>query len=102
MGGELIFQTHSGAPHLVTSEQPAVMPYENAYGSRCAMVAILASPRLMTRCRDGTLVKASAPAVVAAMREVMDKAAAGFSRKFYRSFVASFTVEGCMGEARKA
>ena len=84
IGGEPIFQTHSGSPHLVTSEQPAVMPYENAYRSRCSMVAILASPPLMTRCRDGALVKAGAPAVVATMREVMDEAAARFSREFYQ------------------
>jgi CHAT domain-containing protein len=47
----------------------------------------------MTRCRDGALVKAGAPAVVATMREVMDEAAARFSLEFYRSFAASFTVE---------
>jgi CHAT domain len=104
IAGELIFQTNSGAPHLVTSEQLAVMLYENdvslALLNGCDTGVSSTNEALSSVA--GALVKAGVPAVVATMREVMDEAATRFSREFYRSFVAGFTVEGCMGEARKA
>jgi hypothetical protein len=103
IAGELIFQTNSGAPHLVTSEQLAVMLYENdvslALLNGCDTGVSSTNEALSSVA--GALVKAGVPAVVATMREVMDEAATRFSREFYRSFVAGFTVEGCMGEARK-
>jgi CHAT domain-containing protein len=104
MAGELIFQTGSGNAHLVTAEQLAVMLYEN----NVSLAVLNGCDTGVSSTNDavssvaGALVKAGVPAVVATMREVMDEAATRFTREFYRSFLAGFTVEGCMGEARKA
>jgi hypothetical protein len=102
--GELLFQTSTGAAHLVTADQLAVMLYENDVS-----LAVLngcdtgvSSTNDAVSSVAGALIKAGVPAVVATVRVVMDEAATRFSREFYRSFVAGFTVEGCMGEARKA
>jgi hypothetical protein len=102
--GELLFQTSSGTAHIVTAQQLAVMLHENDVS-----LAVLngcdtgvSSTNDAVSSVAGALVKAGVPAVVATLREVMDEAATRFSREFYRSFVAGFTVEGCMGEARKA
>jgi CHAT domain-containing protein len=102
--GELLFQTSTGAAHPVTADQLAVMLYENDVS-----LAVLngcdtgvSSTNDAVSSVAGALIKAGVPAVVATVRVVMDEAATRFSREFYRSFVAGFTVEGCMGEARKA
>lgn len=102
--GGLIFETTKGDAHLVTAENFAYMLYENNV-----------SLALLNGCDTGVsptndavsgvasaLIKAGVPAVVATMREIADAAAARFTREFYRSFVAGFSIEGCMGEARKA
>jgi CHAT domain len=102
--GELIFQTSSGDVHLVSAEQLAVMLYEN----NVSLAVLNGCDTGVSSTNDavssvaGALVKAGVPAVVATMRDVMDEAASRFTREFYRSFVSGFTVEGCMGEARKA
>jgi hypothetical protein len=102
--GELLFQTSSGTPHLVTAEQLAVMLYEN----NVSLAVLNGCDTGVSSTNDavssvaGALVKVGVPAVVATMREVMDEAATRFSREFYRAFVSGFTVEACLGEARKA
>jgi hypothetical protein len=104
MAGELVFQTSSANVHLVAADQLAVMLYENDVS-----VAVLngcdtgvSSTNDTVSSVAGALIKAGVPAVVATMREVMDEAATRFTREFYRSFLAGFTIEGSMGEARKA
>jgi hypothetical protein len=104
MAGELLFQTSDGHPHAVTSDNLATMLYENDVS-----LAVLngcdtgvSSTNDAVSSVAGALVKAGVPAVVATMREVVDEAATRFTREFYRSFTSGFTVEGCMGEARKA
>lgn len=47
-------------------------------------------------------VKAGVPAVVATMRAVEDEASMLFTREFYRSYFAGFTVEASIAEARKS
>jgi CHAT domain-containing protein len=102
--GELIFQTSSGDVHLVRADQLAVMLYEN----NVSLAVLNGCDTGVSSTNDavssvaGALVQAGVPAVVATMRDVTDEAASRFTREFYRSFVSGFTVEGCMGEARKA
>ena len=102
--GELIFQTSSGDVHLLRADQLAVMLYEN----NVSLAVLNGCDTGVSSTNDGVssvagaLVKAGVPAVVATMRDVMDEAASRFTREFYRSFVSGFTVEGCLGEARKA
>jgi hypothetical protein len=102
--GELILQTEKGRSHLVTSDQLGMMLYENdvalALLNGCDTGVSSTNDALSSVA--GALVKAGVPAVIATMREVMDEAAARFSREFYRSFIAGFTVEASIGEARKA
>ena len=102
--GTLIFQSSDGSPAPVSADQLAPMLYDNGVS-----LAILngcdtgvSSTNNGLSSVAGALIKAGVPAVVATMREVYDEAATRFSREFYRTFLAGFTVEGCMGEARIA
>ena len=102
--GGLIFETSGGDGHLVTGEQFAAMLYEN----NVSLAVLNGCDTGVSSTNDavssvaGALIKAGVPVVVATMREIADEAAARFTREFYRALIGGFTIEGCMGEARKA
>jgi hypothetical protein len=102
--GQLIFETSDGRPQALSADQIAVLLYDYE-----VFLAVLngcdtgvSSTNDAVSSVAGALVKAGVPAVVATTREVEDAAAMQFTREFYRCFLAGFTVEGSLAEARKA
>jgi CHAT domain-containing protein len=102
--GELVFEADGGGARLLSAEQLAVSLHDYdvflAVLNGCDTGTSSTNDALSSVA--GALVKAGVPAVVATMREVQDEAAMRFTREFYRSFFAGFTVEGSIAEARKA
>lgn len=102
--GELVFETESGEAKLTPAEHMAVLLHD--YDVFLAVLngcdTGVSSTNDAVSSVAGALVKAGVPAVVATMRAVEDEAAMLFTREFYRSFFAGFTVEGSIAEARKA
>ncbi len=106
--GELVLEQHAGpsqeaGPRLLAADRLAVLLHDND-----VLLAVLnACDTGISSTNDavssvaGALVHTGVPAVVATMRVVVDEAAMLFTREFYRSFLAGFTVEGAMAEARK-
>jgi CHAT domain-containing protein len=106
--GELVLEQPAGTPReagprLLAADRLAVLLHDND-----VLLAVLnACETGISSTNDaissvaGALVHTGVPAVVATMRYVVDEAAMLFTREFYRSFLAGFTVEGAMAEARK-
>jgi CHAT domain-containing protein len=102
--GHLVFEADSGEGRLVPAENIAVLLHD--YDVLLALLngcdTGVSSTNDAVSSVSGALVKAGVSAVVATMREVPDEEAMLFTREFYRSFLAGFTVENSIAEARKA
>jgi len=107
--GELVFEESPRAdggqttPRLIAADRFAVLlhDYDVFLAVMNACDTGVSSMNDAVSSVAGALVKAGVPAVVATMRAVADEAATLFTREFYRSFLAGFTVEGSIAEARK-
>ena len=102
--GHLVFEEASGEVNALPAEQMAILLHE--YDVHLAVLngcdTGVSSANDAVSSVAGAVVRAGVPAVIATMREVQDEQAMLFTRDFYRAFLAGFTVEGAIAEARKA